>query len=110
MRSCLSSCLFSQMPVMEISLISRLLMHTSNVTGFTSLCRLFAATEDICYFIYICNRVYCVFRAMTFESFLSCPFPFDWVGVLWPQLSKVLKLVRWARRAIAQRKTRCTSV
>ena len=46
-----------------------------------------------------------MFRAMTFESFLSCPFPFDWVGVLWPQLSKVLKLVRWARRAIAQRKT-----
>ena len=23
---------------------------------------------------------------------------FDWVGILWPQLSKVLKLVRWARR------------
>ena len=21
---------------------------------------------------------------------------FDWVGVLWPQLSKVLKVVRWA--------------
>ena len=21
---------------------------------------------------------------------------FDWVGVLWPQLSEVLKLVRWA--------------
>ena len=32
-------------------------------------------------------------------TFLSCPFSlFDWVGVLWPQLSKVLKLVRWARR------------
>ena len=30
-------------------------------------------------------------------SFLSFSF-FDWVGVLWPQLSKVLKLVRWARR------------
>ena len=28
-------------------------------------------------------------------SFLSFLF-FDWVGVLWPQLSKVLKLVRWA--------------
>ena len=26
-------------------------------------------------------------------TFLSCPFLFDWVGVLWPQLSKVLKLV-----------------
>ena len=31
-------------------------------------------------------------------TFLSCPFLFDWVGVLLPQLSKVLKLVRWARR------------
>ena len=29
--------------------------------------------------------------------FLSFVF-FDWVGVLWPQLSKVLKIVRWARR------------
>ena len=28
-------------------------------------------------------------------SFFSLLF-FDWVGVLWPQLSKVLKLVRWA--------------
>ena len=27
---------------------------------------------------------------------------FDWVGMLWPQLSKVLKLVRWARRVIVQ--------
>ena len=27
-------------------------------------------------------------------------FLFDWVGVLWPQLSKVLKLVRWARRVL----------
>ena len=25
---------------------------------------------------------------------------FDWVRVLWPQLSKVLKLVRWARRVL----------
>ena len=30
----------------------------------------------------------------SFLSFLV----FDWVGILWPQLSKVLKLVRWARR------------
>ena len=34
-------------------------------------------------------------RNLSFLSFLL----FDWVGVLWPQLSKVLKLVRWARRA-----------
>ena len=32
-------------------------------------------------------------------SFLSFLF-FDWVRVLWPQLSKVLKLVRWARRVL----------
>ena len=32
-------------------------------------------------------------------SFLSFLF-FDWVGVLWPQLSKVLKLVCWARRVL----------
>ena len=34
-------------------------------------------------------------------AFLSCRrFLFDWVGVLWSQLSKVLKLVRWARRVL----------
>ena len=27
---------------------------------------------------------------------------FDWVGILWPQLSKVLKLVLWACSAIVQ--------
>ena len=32
----------------------------------------------------------------SFLSFLL----FDWVGVLWPQLSKVLKLVRWLRRVL----------
>ena len=47
---------------------------------------------------YICNRVYCIHVSghdpLTFSfRFL---FLFDWVGVLWPQLSKVLKLVRWA--------------
>ena len=31
----------------------------------------------------------------SFLSFLL----FDWVGVLWPQLSKVLKPVRWAGSA-----------
>ena len=38
-----------------------------------------------------------MFRAMILYSALSWrPFLFDWVGVLWPQLCKVLKLVRWA--------------
>ena len=44
--------------------------------------------------------VVCVsgYDPLTF-SFLSFLF-FDWVGVLWSQLSKVLKLVRWARRVL----------
>ena len=29
-------------------------------------------------------------------SFLSSFLFFDWVGIVWPQLSKVLKLVHWA--------------
>ena len=33
-------------------------------------------------------------------SFLSSFLFFDWVGILWPQLSKVLKLVRLARRVL----------
>ena len=45
-----------------------------------------------------CNRVYCIHvpghdpLIFSFLSFIL----FDWVGVLWPQLSKVSKLVRWA--------------
>ena len=35
-------------------------------------------------------------------SFLSSFLFSDWVGVLWPQLSKVLKLVRWACSVIVQ--------
>ena len=34
-------------------------------------------------------------------SFL-CLILFDWVGVLWPHLSKVLKPVRWAGSVIVQ--------
>ena len=47
---------------------------------------------------YICNRVYCIHVSgddpliFSFLSFIL----FDWVGVLWPQLSKVLKPVRQA--------------
>ena len=42
-----------------------------------------------------CNSVYCVsgHDPLTFSfQFLFL----DWVGVLWPQLSEVLKLVHWA--------------
>ena len=35
-------------------------------------------------------------------SIFSVLFLFDWVGVLWPQLSKVLKPVRWASSVIVQ--------
>ena len=44
-----------------------------------------------------------MFRAMTLQSVLSCALSFiDWVGVLWPQLSKLLKPVRWAGSVIVQ--------
>ena len=45
----------------------------------------------------MCNRVYCIHVPGHYPlifSFLSFIL-FDWVGVLWPQLSKVLKPVRW---------------
>ena len=52
-------------------------------------------TSFHCYYYY-CNRVHCVcpgpwFFNLFFPVVLSL---FDWVGILWPQLSKVLKLVR----------------
>ena len=37
-----------------------------------------------------------------FNLFFPVLFLFDWVGVLWPQLSKVLKPVRWAGSVIVQ--------
>ena len=46
-----------------------------------------------------CNRVYCMcFGPWPFNLFFPVLVLFYWVWVLWPQLSKVLKLVRWARR------------
>ena len=69
-------------------------------------------------FLIVCNRVYCVHSGpWPFNLLLSCPlsssffFSFfffsslgggggDWVAVLWPHLSKVLKLVRWDRRVL----------
>ena len=56
--------------------------------------------RKLIYIIYITECIVCVSGydplSLTF-SFLSFLL-FDWVGVLWPQLSKVLKLVCWARR------------
>ena len=53
-------------------------------------------------FYYVTECIVCVpGRDPLIFSFLSFLL-FDWVGVLWPQLSKVLKLVRWARRVIVQ--------
>ena len=45
-----------------------------------------------------CNRVYCIHVPGHDPWIFSFPvlFLFDWVGVLWPQLSKVLKPERWA--------------
>ena len=46
----------------------------------------------------MCIRVYCIHvsgHGPLIFSFLPFLF-FNWVGVLWPQLSKVLKPVRWA--------------
>ena len=37
-----------------------------------------------------------MFRAMTLLPFFPVLLLFDWVGVLWPKLSKMLKLVHWA--------------
>ena len=48
-----------------------------------------------------CNRVYCVcFGLWPSNLFFPILFLFDWVGVLWLELSIVLKLVRWARRVL----------
>ena len=49
-----------------------------------------------------CNRVYCT-HVSGHDPFIFSfrfLFLFDWVGVLWPQLSKVLKPVRWARSVL----------
>ena len=52
--------------------------------------------------MYVIEFIVCVpgHDPLTF-SFLSFLF-FHWVGVLWPQLSKVVKLVRWACSDIVQ--------
>ena len=45
----------------------------------------------------------CIVRVSGYDplTFLSCPFSFfESVGVLWPQLSKVLKVVRWAESSL----------
>ena len=60
--------------------------------------RQYATERVLKRYIYRCNRVYCIHvlghdpLIFSFLSFIL----FDWVGVLWPKLSKVLKLVRWA--------------
>ena len=66
--------------------------NTVNITDQTNECN--------------CNRVYCIHVSGHHPlTFFSCPLSFfDWVGVLWPQLSKVLKLVRWARRILQPRR------
>ena len=48
-------------------------------------------------YVYVTECIVCVqgHDPLTFSFLLSFLF-FDWVGVLWPWLSKVLKLVCWA--------------
>ena len=48
-----------------------------------------------CVFTYVTECIVYMFRAMI-NPFSPVLFLSDWVGVLWPQLSKVLKPVRWA--------------
>ena len=71
----------------------RFLVHNSKqrAAGLSKLVR-----NYIYIYIHVTECIVCVqgHDPLTF-SFLSFFF-FDWVGVLWPQLSKVLKLVRWA--------------
>ena len=52
-------------------------------------CAIVFACVCVCEIYNVCNRVYCMcFRLWPFNlSFLSFLF-FDWVGVVWPQLSK----------------------
>ena len=58
---------------------------------------------NIFYKKYVTKCIVCVLgHEPLIFSFLSLLF-FDWVGVLWPQLSKVLKLVRWAHRGFQAR-------
>ena len=52
-------------------------------------------TPDQANFLYVCNRVYCIHVPGHDPLIFSCLsfILFDWVVVLWPQLSKVLKRV-----------------
>ena len=66
--------------------------------------------HEVIMIIIVTERIVCVqgHDPLTFSflsSFLFC----DWVGVLWPQLSKVLKLVRWARHVHSSGESRWTS-
>ena len=47
-------------------------------------------------YIYVTKCTYTCSGPWPFNLFFPVLFLFDWVGVLWPQLSKVLKVVCWA--------------
>ena len=47
-------------------------------------------------YIYVTECIVCVSGHDPLTFSFRFLFLFDWVGVLWPQLSKLLKLVRWA--------------
>ena len=56
-----------------------------------------------CRVIYVTECIVCVSGHDPLTFSFRFLFFFDWVGVLWPQLSKVLKLVRWAGRGFQAR-------
>ena len=70
--------------------------------GSTRLCGHFPVSLNDCtrrlMHVCTCNRVYCIHipghDPLTFYFLYFILF--DWAGIVWPQLSKVLKPVRWA--------------
>ena len=76
--------------------------HGKKIFEFCMFCVLpsFVLKDNKCILSCVTECIVCVsvYDPLTF-SFLFL-FLFGWVGVLWPQLSKVLKLVHWARRVL----------
>ena len=59
----------------------------------------FRTAQQKCTHLYNCKWLYCVCSGpWPFNLFFPVLSLFDWVGVLWPQLLKALKLVCWAHR------------
>ena len=73
-------------------------LFTTAIAGtMTGLTKYHWLLKSLLEFICVTECIVCIqgYDSLTF-SFLSSFLFFNWVGILWPQLSKVLKLVRWA--------------